>query len=154
MNGGYPLALRKIVIEGDNVLRKISKEVAFVDHKICDLLDDMKETMYHSNGVGLAAVQVGILKRIFIMDLRDDRGYIELINPAIIERSGEQTSNEGCLSIPDYVGEVLRPSYIKIKGLDRNGKECVLEGEGLFAICVSHEYDHLDGILFKDKVVS
>jgi peptide deformylase len=148
------LALRKIVVEGDDILRKVARRVTAFDDNLCILLDDMKETMYASNGVGLAAVQVGVLKRIFVMDLHDEKGYIEFINPEFIEKKGEQLSCEGCLSIPGYEGEVIRPSFIKIKAQDRNGDEFVYEGEAMIAVCTSHEYDHLDGILFKDRVVS
>jgi len=146
------LALRKIVVEGDEVLRKKSREVTSFDDKLHILLDDMKETMYHSKGVGLAAPQVGVLKRVFVMDIHDEKGFIEVINPVFIETKGEQISCEGCLSIPGYEGEVRRPQYVKIKAQDRFGKEFIYEGTQLGAICVSHEHDHLDGILFKDKV--
>lgn len=146
------MALRKIVVEGDEVLRTKAREVTSFDEKLHMLLDDMKETMYHAKGVGLAAPQVGVLKRVFVMDIHDEKGFIEVINPQFIEISGEQISCEGCLSIPGYEGEVKRPQYVKMKAQDRHGNEFVYEGTGLGAVCVSHEYDHLDGILFKDKV--
>jgi len=149
---GIKLALRKIVVEGDEVLRTKAREVTSFDEKLHTLLDDMKETMYEAKGVGLAAPQVGVLKRVFVMDIHDDKGFIEVINPVFIETKGEQISCEGCLSIPGYEGEVRRPQYVKIKAQDRYGKEFIYEGNGLGAICVSHEYDHLDGILFRDKV--
>ncbi len=140
------------MVEGDEVLRTKAREVTSFDEKLHTLLDDMKETMYEAKGVGLAAPQVGVLKRVFVMDIHDEKGFIEVINPVFIETKGEQISCEGCLSIPGYEGEVRRPQYVKIKAQDRYGKEFIYEGTGLGAICVSHEYDHLDGILFKDKV--
>lgn len=142
-----------IVKDGDDVLRKISREVTAFDDKCKILLDDMKETMAQANGIGIAAPQVGVLKRIFLIDLHDENGLIEFINPVIIETKGEQIFCEGCLSIPDFEGNVKRPAYVKIKAYDRNGNEFIYEGEELGAVCVSHEYDHLDGILFKDKVI-
>ncbi|MHB1452440.1 MAG: peptide deformylase [Saccharofermentanales bacterium] len=146
------MALRKIVIEGDEILRKLSKPVLAFDDRLHSFLDDMKETMYHENGVGLAAVQTGTLKRIFVMDVHDGKGLLEFINPEILETRGEQISCEGCLSIPDFQGNVRRPAYIRVKAQDRSGNAFLYEGEELAAICVSHEYDHLDGILFRDKV--
>ena len=146
------MALRKIVIEGDDILRKVSRPVQNFDERLHAFLDDMKETMIASNGVGLAAVQVGTLKRIFVMDVHDGKGHLEFINPQIVEVRGEQISCEGCLSIPDFQGNVRRPAYVKVHAWDRYGKEFDYEGEELAAICVSHEYDHLDGILFRDKV--
>lgn len=147
------MALRKIITEGDELLRKTARDVTVFDEKCMTLLDDMKDTLYAANGVGLAAPQVGILRRIFVMDLHDQNGLIEFINPVFIEKEGEQISCEGCLSIPGFEGEVVRPAYIKIKALDRNGEEFEYEGEELAAVCVSHEYDHLDGILFRDKII-
>ncbi len=148
------MALRRIVVEGDEILRKAGRPVEVFDRKLAALLDDMKETMYHENGVGLAAVQVGTLRRIFVMDVHDGKGYLEFINPVILETRGEQMSCEGCLSIPDFQGTVRRPAYIRVRAMDRHGHEFIYEGEELGAICVSHEYDHLDGILFRDKVIS
>jgi peptide deformylase len=147
------MALRHIILEGDELLRKTARNVTVFDEKCMTLLDDMKDTLYAANGIGLAAPQVGILRRIFVMDLHDQNGLIEFINPVFIDREGEQISCEGCLSIPGFEGEVVRPAYIKIKALDRNGNEFEYEGEELAAVCVSHEYDHLDGILFRDKLV-
>lgn len=147
------MALRNIIKEGDETLRKISRDVTVFDKKCHALLDDMRDTMYKANGVGLACPQVGMLKRIFVMDIHDDKGLIEFINPVFLAREGEQISCEGCLSIPDFEGDVIRPEYIRIKALDRYGEEFVYEGEGLAAVCVSHEYDHLDGVLFRDKVI-
>lgn len=150
---GGNMAIRQIVKEGDEGLRKISRDVSIIDDKCKILLDDMRDTMYEANGIGLAAPQVGMLKRIFVIDLHDQNGLMEFINPEFITRDGEQISCEGCLSIPGFEGEVKRPAYIKIKALDRNGEEFIYEGEELAAVCVSHEYDHLDGILFRDKVI-
>ncbi len=147
------MALRKIVIEGDEILRKTAKETTAFDEKCRALLDDMKDTLYDANGVGLAAPQVGVLRRIFVMDVHDEKGYLEFINPVFLEKRGEQISCEGCLSIPGFEGEVVRPAYVKLRAFDRNGKEFEYEGEGLAAVCASHEYDHLDGILFRDKVL-
>ncbi len=146
------MATRKIVIEGDEILRKISKPVLIFDERLHAFLDDMKETMYHENGVGLAAVQTGALKRIFVMDIHDGKGLIEFINPEILETRGEQVSCEGCLSIPDFQGNVRRPAYVRVRAQDRTGSEFFYEGEELAAVCVSHEYDHLNGVLFRDKV--
>ena len=147
------MALRKIITEGDELLRKTARDVTVFDVKCMTLLDDMKDTLYAANGVGLAASQIGILRRIFVMDLHDQNGLIEFINPVFIEKEGEQISCEGCLSIPGFEGEVVRPAYIKIRAMNRNGEEFEYEGEELAAVCVSHEYDHLDGILFRDKMI-
>lgn len=147
------MALRKIVIEGDEILRKISKPVTDFNGKLHLLLDDMKETMYASGGVGLAAPQVGVLRRIFVMDVQDGKGYLEFIDPEIVETKGTQTACEGCLSIPGFQGNVERPAYVKMKAYDRFGKVFEYEATELGAICVSHENDHLDGILFRDKVI-
>ena len=143
------MALRNIVLEGDEILRKKAREVAEVNDHIRMILDDMLETMKAHDGAGLAAPQVGILKRMFIAMV--DGELIELINPEILETEGEQTEDEGCLSVPGMVGTVTRPEYIKMKGLDRNGQEVVYEGTGFMPIVLSHEYDHLDGILYTDK---
>lgn len=145
------MALRNIVKDGDPVLRKVSRSVLNFDEKLAQLLDDMAETLYDADGVGLAAPQVGILRRICIVDVGD--GLIELINPAITETSGTQTGNEGCLSCPDLYGEVERPMKVTVKAQDRTGKTFTVEGEGLKARAFCHEIDHLNGILFKDKIV-
>ena len=147
------MALRNIVIEGDDLLRKISRPVEKFDSRLHTLLDDMKETMYDSNGIGLAAVQVGVLRRIFVVDTQDGQGFIEFINPEIIEEEGEQIFCEACLSIPDYQGNVKRPQKVKIRALNRDGEEFEYIGEGLSAVCVSHENDHLNGVLFRDRVI-
>ncbi|MDD3198893.1 MAG: peptide deformylase [Eubacteriales bacterium] len=143
------MALRNIVLENDGILRKKAREVSEINDKICMILDDMLETMIEKNGVGIAAPQVGILKRMFIVKVEDQ--LIELINPEIIEIEGIQLEEEGCLSIPGFYGTVERPAYIKIRGLNRNGEEVTYEGTDILAIVLNHEYDHLDGILFTDK---
>ncbi|WP_053956941.1 peptide deformylase [Inediibacterium massiliense] len=145
------MAIRNIIKEGDPTLRKKSRTVDKIDDRIQTLIDDMVETMYEADGVGLAAPQVGILKRIIVIDVGD--GIIELINPEIIERKGSQIDNEGCLSVPGATGEVKRPMWVKVKGLNRHGQEVELEGEELLARAFCHEIDHLEGILFIDKVI-
>lgn len=144
------MALRQIVQIGEPVLRKKCKHVEKVDDKIIQLLDDMAETMYKADGVGLAAPQVGILKRIAVIDVGD--GIIELINPEIIETSGTQTDDEGCLSVVNECGPVTRPYYVKVRAMNRNGEMFEIEGEELLARAFCHEIDHLDGILFVDKI--
>lgn len=145
------MALREMRYRDDEVLYKKCKEVKNFDKKLEILLDDMYETMQKSNGVGLAAPQVGILKRVVVIDIGE--GRIELINPEIIEKSGSQTGNEGCLSFPGVWGEVERPMYVKVKASDRNGKEFVIEGEELLARAICHECDHLDGVVFTSHVI-
>ncbi len=145
------MAKRTIRTDGDDVLRKVCKPVNKMTPRTEELIDDMFETMYDSNGVGLAAPQVGILKRIVVIDVMDGNPLV-LINPEIIETEGEQTGPEGCLSLPGLEGEVTRPERVVCKALDRNMEEITVEGEGLLARCICHELDHLDGILYKDKV--
>lgn len=148
------MALREIVIDGDPILRKISRPVEKFDSKLADLLDDMAETMYLDNrGIGIAAVQVGILRRIFVVDVGDENGKLEFINPEILEREGSTFYLEGCLSCPGKNGYVERPERIRVRAQNRNGEWFELEADGLLAICICHEFDHLDGILFIDKVV-
>lgn len=144
------MALRQIVQIGEPVLRKKSKKVEKIDKKIIQLLDDMADTMYDADGVGLAAPQVGILKRVVVIDIGE--GLIELINPEIIETSGEQTDSEGCLSVVGRSGEVTRPYLVKVRALNREGKVIEIEGEDLLARAFCHEIDHLEGILFVDKI--
>ena len=144
------MALRTIRLEGDPVLNKVCKEVEEVTPKIQTLIDDMLETMYDANGVGLAAPQVGILRRIVVIDVGD--GPIVMINPTILETSGEQTGDEGCLSVPGKAGEVTRPNYVKARFLDENMDEYEIEGEELLARCICHEVEHLDGHLYVEKV--
>ena len=145
------MALREIRVQGDPVLGKACKPITEVTPKITDLIDDMIETMYEANGVGLAAPQVGILKRIVCMDVGDGNQYL-MINPEIIELSGEQTGMEGCLSVPGKRGQVTRANYAKVKAFNENMEEIIIEGEGLLARCIQHECDHLDGILYVTKV--
>ena len=143
------MALRTIRKDGDEVLRKVSKPVDKIDHKIITLLDDMADTMHYADGIGLAAPQVGILKRVIVLDVGD--GLIELINPVIVEHQGEQLYMEGCLSVPGYYGEVKRPAKVVVEGLNRKAEKVVIDAEGLLAVALCHEIDHLDGVLFKDK---
>ncbi|WXR61673.1 peptide deformylase [Peptostreptococcaceae bacterium AGR-M142] len=144
------MATRQIRKVGDDVLRKKSKIVEKIDQKILTLLDDMYETMKEADGVGLAAPQIGILKRIAVIDVGE--GLVEIINPQIIERKGEQIGDEGCLSVPNEYGAVKRPNYVKVKALNRDGQEVIIEGEEFFARALCHEIDHLDGVLFIDKL--
>ena len=144
------MAVRKIREMGDDVLTKVCKEVEKVTPRTKVLIDDMFDTMYDAMGVGLAAPQVGVLKRIVTIDVGE--GPILLINPEIIETSGEQTGEEGCLSVPGKSGVVTRPNYVKVRAFDEDMKEIVLEGEGLLARAFCHEIDHLDGHLYVEKV--
>lgn len=146
------MALREILKFGEDILRKKCREVTAFDDKLRQLLDDMKETLQAADGVGLAAPQVGILRRAVIIDVRDGKGVIELINPVIIEKNGTQTGNEGCLSAPGEWCEVERPQSVTVKAFDRNGNEFELKGTDLLARAICHEVDHLDGILFIDRV--
>lgn len=145
------MAIRNIVKEGDDVLTKVCRKVEKFDSKLHTLLDDMYETMNEANGVGLAAPQVGILRRVVVIDVGE--GKIELINPEIIEKSGEQRENEGCLSCPGEYGITVRPYKVTVKAQDRNGKEFKISGEALLARAFCHEIDHLDGILFKKHTI-
>lgn len=147
------MAIRNIRTEGDEVLRKRSKEVPVIDQKIKDLVEDMIDTMYHAEGVGLAAPQVGILKRIAVIDVYDDTGVKVLINPKIIREEGEQFEVEGCLSVPERAGSVRRPAKVWVEALNEHGQTYVVEGEGLLARALCHEIDHLDGVLFIDKLI-
>ena len=144
------MALRTIRVEGDPVLTKISRPVDKMTPRIQDLITDMLDTMYEAMGVGLAAPQVGILKRIVVIDVGD--GPIILINPEIIEKSGEQTGDEGCLSVPGMSGQVTRPDHVKVKALNEDMEEVVYEGEGLLARAFCHELDHLDGPMYTELV--
>lgn len=145
------MAIRKIVKEGDPVLRKKSRPVEDINSRIITLLDDMADTLYENNGVGLAAPQVGVLRRVVVID--DGKGLIELINPEIIYQDGEQEESEGCLSIPGRFGIVMRPNNVKVKALNRHGEEFEIEGTDLLARALCHEIDHLNGELFIDKVI-
>ena len=149
------MAIRNIRELGEECLRKVCKPVKSVNLRTQILIGDMFDTMYEANGVGLAAPQVGILKRIFVIDCGDEEGnsvpYV-FINPEIIDRDGSQTDYEGCLSVPGKSGKVTRANYVKVKAFDENMEEFELEAEGLLARCILHENDHLDGIIYVDKV--
>ena len=144
------MAKRNIVKLGDDVLKKICRTQLTFDEKLHQTLDDMVETMYQAEGVGLAAPQIGLLRRFCVIDVGD--GVIELINPVIMEKEGEQIGNEGCLSIPGRYEEVKRPMRVKVRAQNRFGENIVVEGEGLKARALCHEIDHLDGILFIDRI--
>ncbi len=146
------MALRQIVKFGDELLRKKSRPVTNFDERLWTLLDDMKETMQSQQGAGLAAVQVGILRRAVVIDVRDKHGVIELINPEIVSAEGSQCGGEGCLSAPNVWEEVERPNVVTVKAQDRFGKEFTMTGSALLARAFCHEIDHLDGILFTDHV--
>lgn len=145
------MALRNIRVEGDEILRKRSREISEINDRILTLIEDMKDTMYHAEGVGLAAPQIGILKRIVVIDVGS--GPIVLINPEIVNIQGSQIDLEGCLSIPGVQGKVERPEKVTVKALNENGEMFELEGEGLLARAFCHEIDHLNGTLFIDKVI-
>lgn len=144
------MALRNIVTEGDPILRKKCREVAEVDDRIRTIMEDMLETMHEYNGVGIAAPQVGIMRRMFIAEPEPGETYY-MINPKIIDQKGSQTGEEGCLSVPGYVGTVTRPAYVKIEALNLEGERYVLDAKDFLATIISHEYDHLEGTLFVDK---
>lgn len=146
------MAIRIIREQGDEILRKKSREVEVFDKRLHTLIDDMFETMYAADGVGLAAPQVGILKRVVVIDTKDETGPIELVNPVIIYKHGTRLAVEGCLSVPGVRGLVERPEKVKVKAYDRFGNEHVYDGEGLLATAFCHEIDHLNGVLFIDKV--
>lgn len=147
------MAIRTIREEGDEILRKKSKEVEVVDDKIRELIKDMIETMHKYDGVGLAAVQVGILKRILVIDLYDEKPIIRLINPVIIKEKGEQEVEEGCLSFPNKYAKVKRPKEITVEGLNEHGQKVRIVATDLLAQALAHEIDHLDGKLFIDKMI-
>lgn len=147
------MAIRNLRLEGDEILKKKSREVEVIDEKIQILIDDMIETMHKYNGVGLAAVQVGILKRIIVIDLYDDNGPIVLINPVIIKEKGEQEVDEGCLSFPNQFAKVIRPAEVTAEYTDRDGKRKKVKAKELLAQAISHEVDHLNGELFIDKII-
>lgn len=146
------MAIRNIRTDGDDILRKVCKPVKEMTPRIEELIDDMFETMYDAGGVGLAAPQVGVLKRIVVIDVMDGQPLC-LINPEIVESDGEQVGEEGCLSLPGLAGEVARPNHVVCKALDRDMNPITVEGTELLARCICHELDHLDGILYKDLVL-
>lgn len=145
------MALRRIRLEGDPILRKKSRHIDEINDRIQVLLDDMVETMRDAEGVGLAAPQVGVLRRAVVIDVGE--GPIKIINPEIIDEEGTKIDIEGCLSVPNKAGKVERPERVKIKYINEDGEEVILEGEGLLAKAICHEIDHLDGILYTDKVI-
>ena len=144
------MAIRNILTNDDPVLRKVCRPVADFNDRLWQLLDDMVDTMYTAQGVGLAGPQVGVLRRLFVMDVGN--GVVEAVNPEILETWGSQTDEEGCLSFPNCQGSVTRPQRVKFKAQDRHGKWFVMTVEGLAARCVCHETDHLDGVVFLDRV--
>lgn len=148
------MAIRTIREEGDEILKKVSRPVEDIDEKIQTLIDDMIETMHKFNGVGLAAVQVGVLKRVVVIhtDYEKEEPII-LINPEIKKEKGEQVVDEGCLSFPNKFAKVVRPEEVTVEGLDRNGKRIKITGKGLLAQAISHEVDHLNGEVFIDKIL-
>ncbi len=145
------MAYREILTDDNPRLRKTSRPVEKFDKRLHDLLDDMLETMIRANGVGLAAPQVGVLRRVAIVDVGE--GHIELVNPRILKHEGEQEGQEGCLSCPEQWGMVSRPALVEVEAKDRDGNPFIITGEGLLSVALCHEIDHLDGILFKDKAV-
>lgn len=145
------MAIRNLRINDDEILRKKCREVDTITDRMKLTVKDMIETMYEKNGVGLAAPQIGILRKIFVIDAQDGEGIRVFINPQILEAKGSQKDIEGCLSLPGREKEVERANYVKVKALNENGEEFVLEGEGLLARAIQHENDHLNGILFIDR---
>jgi len=146
------MAIREIRKDNDEILRKVSKKVEKIDDRIITLLEDMAETMRAAEGVGLAAPQVGVLRRVVVIDVGE--GLIELINPVIVYEKGEQLREEGCLSIPGKSGIVKRPEKVIVRALNRKGETFEITGEGLLAVALCHEIDHLNGILFTDKAIT
>ena len=147
------MAIRQIRMSDDEILRKQSRVVEVVDEKIKELLDDMVETMHKYNGVGLAGPQVGILKRVIVIDLYDDEGPMKLINPAIVKEKGKQEVEEGCLSFPNQYGKIIRPAEVTVEALNENGEKVKIKAKELLAQALCHEIDHLNGILFVDKIL-
>lgn len=147
------MAIRNLRYEGDDILYKKSREVEKIDDKIQELIDDMIETMHQYNGVGLAAVQVGILKRVIVIDLYDDNGPIALINPVILKTKGTQEVEEGCLSFPNEFAKVIRPAEITAEYTNREGKRVKIKAKDLLAQAICHEVDHLNGEVFIDKII-
>ncbi|MDY6029490.1 MAG: peptide deformylase [Acidaminococcaceae bacterium] len=143
----------RILVAGDPLLRKVAEPVTRIDKKTAKLLKDMADTMHAANGVGLAAPQIGVSKRIVVIDVGDGYAY-EMINPRIVKKEGCVLGSEGCLSVPDYEGEVERAAYVECEYRDRTGKDMLVRAEGLLAVAIQHEIDHLDGVLFIDKAQS
>ena len=147
------MAIRNLRYQKDEILKKKSREVEVIDDKLQTLIDDMIETMHKYNGLGLAAVQVGVLKRVIVIDLYDDKGPIVMINPVIIKTKGEQEVDEGCLSFPNQFAKVIRPTEVIAEYTDRNGKRMRIKGKELLAQAICHETDHLNGEVFMDKIL-
>lgn len=147
------MAIRKLRYEGDEILTKKSREVEKIDERLLDLIDDMIETMHKYNGVGLAAVQVGILKRVIVIDIDDGKGPIALINPVILETKGSREVEEGCLSFPNKFAKVVRPEEVVAEYTNREGKRVKVKAKELLAQAICHEVDHLEGEVFVDKIV-
>ena len=147
------MAIRNIRLEGDEILYKKSKEVEKIDERVKELVKDMIETMHKYNGVGLSAVQVGVLKRVVVIDIEDGEGVRVFINPKITSTKGEHEVEEGCLSFPNEYAKVVRPKELTVEALDREGKKFKLKAKDLLAQAVAHEIDHLDGIVFIDRMI-
>ena len=147
------MAIRNIREEGDEILRKKSRDIEEIDDKIRELLNDMLETMHKYNGVGLAAVQVGELKKAIVIDLYDENKPLKLINPVITKQKGEQEVEEGCLSFPNKYAKLKRPKEVTVEALDENGRKVTIKAKDLLAEALAHEIDHLSGILFVDKMI-
>ena len=147
------MAIREVRLSGDEILRKTSREVAEVDDRIKELLDDMVETMHQYNGVGLAGPQVGILKRVIVIDLYDGNDPLKLVNPKIVKAKGEQEVEEGCLSFPNQYAKIIRPKEVVVEALNENGKKVKIVAKDLLAQALSHEIDHLNGVLFVDNMI-
>lgn len=147
------MAIRNLRYQKDEILKKKSREVEQIDDRIKQLLDDMVETMHKYNGVGLAAVQVGILKRVIVIDLYDEKGPIKLINPVIIKEKGQQEVEEGCLSFPNKYAKMIRPAEVIVEALNENGEKIKIKAKDLLAQALSHEIDHLNGITFVEKMI-
>ena len=147
------MAIRVVRENGDEILRKKSREVESIDDKIREILDDMVETLHKYNGVGLAGPQIGILKRIIVIDLYDDDGQMKIINPAIVKEKGKHEVEEGCLSFPNQYGKIIRPAEVTVEALNENGEKVKIKAKELLAQALCHEIDHLNGILFVDKIL-
>ena len=147
------MAIRQLRYEGDEILKKKSREVENVDEKILTLINDMIETMHKYNGVGLAAVQVGILKRVIVIDIYDDNGPVAMINPVILKTKGAEEMEEGCLSFPNKFAKVVRPTEVTAEYTDINGKRVKVKAKELFAQAIAHEVDHLNGELFVERMI-
>lgn len=146
------MAIRNLRYDGDEILRKKSREIEVIDDRIKELAQDMLDTMHKWNGLGLSAVQVGVLKRLVVMDMYEDGEQYVLINPVIVKEKGTQECDEGCLSFPNQYGKVDRPAEVVVEALNLDGKKIRIKAKGILAECISHELDHLEGVLFVDRV--